>query len=309
MRRLVILFALLLPSIALADLLEWSTDISLNDDRSADWTVSLKYNETASKSDYFVLSRIENVRVFADDLPVQCAVSGAVGTTILCDNIQASRITYKFHSANTAASLRNLFIFRQRFSVTQLTGKFSVTARLPLGTALVEKSRLEGTGLARFEPSWGREETDGRRIFIEWVANEPKLGETYDISLVYEQVIIGNIPIVPVLLVVLGMLVVIYLIFIRKSAVREMLPVLTENERKVMEILLKENKEVDQRRIVKEVDFSKAKVSRIIKDLSERGLVDKTRKGRTNIIKLKKLKKQQAKQEKAPKTGNAEKSE
>src|SRR3990167_7068078 len=49
---------LFLPALAFADLSEWTTDISLNDDRSADWTVVLRYNESITKSDYFLLSRI-----------------------------------------------------------------------------------------------------------------------------------------------------------------------------------------------------------------------------------------------------------
>lgn len=289
---------LFLPALAFADLSEWTTDISLNDDRSADWTVVLRYNESVTKSDYFLLSRIQNVRVLADDVPVQCSVVEDVGTSILCDGVKASKVTYKFRSIDASRQLRNLLVFSQKFSLTQLTNKFSVTLRLPLGTALVEKTRLEGTGLARFEPSWGREGTDGRRIFVEWIANEPKLGETHDISLVYEQVSISEIPIVPVLLILLAIMAVTYFMFLRKPNMKDVLTILTVNERKLMEILLKENKDVDQRKLIKDLDFSKPKVSRIIKDLSERGLIEKTRKGRTNIIRLKKVKKTAEKQAK-----------
>ena len=282
---------LFLPALAFADLSEWTTDISLNDDRSADWTVVLRYNESITKSDYFLLSRIQNVQVLADDMPVQCSVLEDIGTSILCDDVKASKMTYKFRSIDASRQLRNLLVFSQKFSLTQLTNKFSVTVRLSLGTALVEKTRLEGTGLPRFEPSWGRENTDGRRIFVEWIANEPKLGETYDISLVYEQVSISGIPVVPVLLILLAIMAITYFMFLRKPNMKDVLPILAVNERKVMEILLKENKDVDQRKLIKDLDFSKPKVSRIIKDLSERGLVEKTRKGRTNIIRLKKAKK------------------
>ncbi len=294
-----LLFALLLlPSLTFAGLTEWSTDISLNDDRNADWIVVFRYNESVTKSDYFVLSRIQNVQVLADDAPVQCSLLEDVGTSILCNNIKASKVTYKFRSIGAARQIRNLLIFSQKFSLTQLTDKFSVVVRLPLGTALVEKARLEGTGISRFEPSWGREGTDGRRISVEWVATEPKLGETYDISVVYEQVSIGEIPVVPVLLTLLAILAVAYFMFLRRPNMKDVLPILNEQERKVMEILLKENKEVDLRKLIKDLDFSKPKVSRIIKDLSDRGLVEKTRKGRTNIIRIKKIKKNEENKEK-----------
>ena len=75
--------------------------------------------------------------------------------------------------------------------------------------------------------------------------------------------------------------------FLRKRSMIDILPILTDSERRVMEILLREKKGVDQRKIVKETEFSKAKISRVIQDLSDRGLVERTRKGRTNIINVK----------------------
>ena len=62
---------------------------------------------------------------------------------------------------------------------------------------------------------------------------------------------------------------------------------MTQNERKVIEILLNEKKDIDQRRIVKETDFSKTKVSRIIQGLVEKDLIEKIPKGRNNLIRLK----------------------
>lgn len=303
MKMLFFAVILLLPPAAFAGLSEWATDVSINDDRSVDWTITFRHNESVSRSDYFILSRAENVQVLADDIPVQCSVTENVGTTILCSDIHAGRIVYKFRTANAASVLRSLLIFSHRFSVTQLTGRFSVTVRLPLGAVLVEKPRLEGTGLARFEPSWGREGSDGRRIFVEWISTEPKLGETYDMSLVYEQAVSGEKPILPVVLVVAAAIAIAYFAFARKPTLKDMLPVLTESERKVMEILIREKGSVDQRKLVKDLDYSKPKISRIMKNLSDRGLVEKVRKGRTNIIMLRKAGKIQ---ETSPKTSKAE---
>ena len=61
---------------------------------------------------------------------------------------------------------------------------------------------------------------------------------------------------------------------------------LTDTERKVMEIVMRKG-EVDQREIVRETEYSKAKVTRVIQDMESRGMLEKTRKGRRNIIKLK----------------------
>ena len=46
------------------------------------------------------------------------------------------------------------------------------------------------------------------------------------------------------------------------------------------------NKTIDQREIVKTTDFSKAKVSRVLRSLESRGIVEVTPKGRTKKVKL-----------------------
>ncbi|MBI2580123.1 MAG: hypothetical protein HYW27_04445, partial [Candidatus Aenigmarchaeota archaeon] len=98
--------------------------------------------------------------------------------------------------------------------------------------------------------------------------------------------------ILPLIAIIIALIAVIgaFILYNKKFRIssRDILPVLTENERKVMEIVFNEKGEVDQRKIIKQTDFSKPKVSRIIHDLSGRGLIEKVPKGRTNIIKLKK---------------------
>ena len=63
--------------------------------------------------------------------------------------------------------------------------------------------------------------------------------------------------------------------------------VCSPKERKVIEMLINEKKDIDQRRIVKETDFSKTKVSRIIQNLVDKDLIEKIPKGRNNLIRLK----------------------
>ena len=78
-----------------------------------------------------------------------------------------------------------------------------------------------------------------------------------------------------------------FIYFFRKRFARDIIPILTDNERKIVEILLREKKEVNQRSIVRETDYSKSKVSRILRNLESRGLVERSRKGRTNMVKFK----------------------
>jgi len=281
---LLITLSLLLPVVNASSVKRWDTEISLNDDGTADHSIYIEYNETVTKSDYFVFSIASDVRVSVNNQSVRCNVKQELGTLIICDGVNTTSILYEFKAYGLTANIADMQIFRNKYSVTQLTDEFSLKLKLPLGAAVAEKSKLVGD-LKPFEPEFGGEGSDGRQIYIKWTLEKPKLGESLDISVMYEK--IGpaqeTIVVFSIALVVIAALVFVFL-FMRRDY-RRIMPVLTESERRVMKIVLKEKK-VDQRKVVKDTDFSKAKVSRIIKDLEGRGLVERIRKGRTNIIKL-----------------------
>ena len=176
--KLYLLVALfVLVAVSNAALVDWNVDISVNDDGSNDWTAILTYNETVAKSDYFVLAKLYNVEIFADNQSVQCDVAEDIGMSIVCDDINARVMTYKFHTKKFVENLNNLKIFRYGFSVTQKVEKMHIELALPLGTALVEPEKLGNTGLKTFEPDFGHEGTDGRRIFILWSLDKLLGGE------------------------------------------------------------------------------------------------------------------------------------
>jgi len=65
-------------------------------------------------------------------------------------------------------------------------------------------------------------------------------------------------------------------------------PIRADVENEFFTVIGFKKEKVDQRKIVSESGFSKAKVSRIIQNLVGRGVVESERIGRKNIIKLKK---------------------
>jgi len=279
----------LFASIGHASLTNWDVDISVNDDGSSDWKVVLTYNETVQQSDYFILSRISDAQIFANNQTASCRVTQDIGTSIVCTT-PAAQYTYRFRADRLVDNLQNFKAFRYPFSVTSNVDRISIVVKMPLAAVLAEQEKLSGTGLRSFEPQSGAEGSDGRRIFISWVFDNPTLGQTINISVIYELISgFEQFAVFAVILaaVVIGFILAIVFVF-RRRTIRDMLPILNDGERKAMEILLREKGEVDQRIIVKETDFSKAKVSRIIGDLVDRGLVEKIIKGRKNLIKLKK---------------------
>lgn len=280
----------LLASPSHAVLQDWSTDISLNDDKTSEWTVSFVYNETQAKHDYFILASIQDYEVFANGRRADCRMQTELGTSIICSSVNAKNITYRLVTGPVVVDiLQNFRLFTHRLPATQQTEKFTVTVSLPFGSVLAEESRLSGAGLQPFEPDYGVQGSDGRRIFVRWALDKPTIGDTLNVAVVYEQ--LGTAQISMFAVIIVAMIAAFFFAvtyFFRRSSVREMLPVLNQSERHVVEILLREKGSVDQRSIVKETDFSKAKVSRIIQDLANRGVLEKVSRGRKNLIRLKK---------------------
>jgi DNA-binding MarR family transcriptional regulator len=269
---------------------ETAIDITMTNDQTTYWEVTITYDENVTRSDYFVLSTVRDIEVFSGDEPLICDKSQeGLGTLISCNNINTRKVTYLFSSRDFVSSLQDFKTFSYRFPVSQPTDKMSLILRLPLGTGIAEKNDLEGTGLNPFEPVSGIRGSDGRRITLTWDFKDPRLGDAVDVSVIFEQVSfqpeVESILII-VLIVFVIAVTIIFMHYFRKNRVRDILPVLNESERNIVKILLREKKEVDQRKIVKELDYSKSKISRAVRDLEKRGLIEKKQKGRTNLIKL-----------------------
>jgi biotin operon repressor len=276
-------------------LTEWNILIEINDDGSIDETVGIEYDMNVQRADYFVLSRIKNVEVMSEGKAVNCSTSFRdVGTSIVCENVNLSEIVYKFTILDAVQKSGDAYIFKYSFPIVQPTQNFSVMVKLPLGTVIIEKDKLNGTGLEPFSPPWGEKGSDGRKIFVKWAWQDPELAASIPISLIYEEtnpietisrelLALGVGGIVILLAAAVG-----FFFYFKKPHIKTILPVLTPSERKVMEVLLKEKGPVNQKKIVKETDFSKTKVSRIMKTLEERGIIERVRKGRKNIVKIKK---------------------
>lgn len=293
MKRLMIFaFSLLIIASAKAvTISEKDVMILLNDDGTSDWTIKLVYPQPVKISDIFILAEISNVRVTVGEGEISCSVKPqSLGTSVICNNVNSNEITYEFKAYNLISKKNGINVFSYSFPMPNIVEKFILTVKLPMGAALVEKSRLEQLGLTPFKPEGGHEGSDGRRILVNWEFDKPELGKSIEVSVIYEKPgfiaqIISNIVIVALITAIIVGIGGFYLY--RKRDVERVLPILDKPEREVMKIIMREKKNVNQKKIVKELGYSKAKVSRIIKSLEQRGLIKVERRGRTNIINLK----------------------
>lgn len=223
-----------------------------------------------------------------------------VASVISCDLENVTKSTRSLSFNYTANGFvrqleKNKWIYRFDYQSSVPVTSLSVNAKLPEGKGLINREDSQtAAGLLPYAPADGETRTDGRRILIEWTRNNFTAGDSLSISAVYENIqntaFSNLLPFFLALIVILvGISVYLYLkknqIIIRtEESLDSVLPVLTPDERKVIDSLLTENGEKMQRKIVYETNFSKAKVSRLISDLKNRGIIGVEERGRTNRI-------------------------
>jgi len=197
-------------------------------------------------------------------------------------------LTLSFLAEGLVKSQGNVTLFAFDFPIMWETKEMTTTLRLPLGMALSDKIIIPTS------PSYSEIGTDGRRIFIKWQFTSKNPEDIIPIRVYYEPISVQPTKnkfyslIIIAFSILLSVIVILYLSVIRKKP-ELVLSVLSEGERIIVEIIQnQQEEEVDQRKIVALSGFSKAKVSRIIQSLEERGVVETQRIGRKNKVKLKK---------------------
>jgi uncharacterized membrane protein len=127
--------------------------------------------------------------------------------------------------------------------------------------------------------------SDGRRIFLKWSLGNP---DSVMLSFKFYSAHTDYSVLVLIVMGVALVAAVAYLsVHFSKKVKREFERGFSEDERKVLLILSRE-KTVMQKKVEKELGFSRAKMTRMMKRLEEKGLIEKERVGRTNRIFYKK---------------------
>jgi len=176
---------------------------------------------------------------------------------------------------------------------------YDLKVLLPEGAALLSADNFD----PYFPPGAQIGTEMGRKVSLEWNVLGPDLGKTYTFESHFEFVGKPPEPVDPVepapdewdygFLAVVGFVVaalfavLYYFLRVRKKdggGVKRVFSVLKDDERRVVDFVLEKGDKCKQRDIVRATDFSKAKVSRIMLELEERGILSRVRVGRTNRV-------------------------
>lgn len=212
---------------------------------------------------------------------------GMLETYVTCSMQASDRtvITIQYDS-NSVSKRDNYFLFADSFKLTRDTEAVSVLVKLPEGTGLKEPTENS------YNPSGALIGSDGRRPIISWVKNNLKSGEKFDVSIAFEK--IGEITAFPfeiiivIILISFSSLGIFYQFYWKGKNIKLILPVLKKDEKKIFDTIIKHGSGVNQKIIVKDSGYSKAKVSKVLNSLKERRLVKLERIGRSNKVYIEK---------------------
>jgi len=292
MKRFIILviFSFFLLPIASAQVMrQLNTTIDIQKDGACNAEIIFKFTDEIKEINFPFTGKIEDLTVENGE----CVVKEDINKILQCKPpspfmVGTIKIMVKFKWNELVEKRGNISFFSMDIPILWNTEKVSVIIKLPDRTLLAEKALLP------VSPSGYHVGSDGRKILVSWSFKDKRSGDLIPIRLYYEPLSPEFISedLVYILIFILILIVIVGTSFIFRKVSKKselVLSVLNENERLVVDIIQKEKKkQVDQRRIVNSSGFSKAKVSRIIRNLEERGVVESQRIGRRNKITLKK---------------------
>lgn len=280
---------LLLSANALAQVQYYGVYATVNDRGRSFIKLTITFDGPETSFRFDVVGRVENFDATSIAGPVDCDLDISGTTSVDCSlslTQEKRTVDISFETNDFVRTLDDKLFFDADFTLDKAINQTFTFVKLPEGMVLADKQPF---------PEGATNETDGRRMIIAWKMYDLQPNQQLRFQVLYEQVQqsplfqlrIGYFVIFGVAAAVVASIV--YLRYFRKSA-KLVLSVLDDYERKVMDILIAAEGVVKQKKVVQDTNLSKAKVSRVVKSLVERGLIEVERIGRTNRLNLVKKK-------------------
>ncbi|NIO21557.1 MAG: MarR family transcriptional regulator [Candidatus Aenigmarchaeota archaeon] len=241
--------------------------------------VSMVFTEelNASTLNYVVLGDISDLKILSDGKNIDYVLekSGSEHDVKFIVPEGTETLQINFIAKDLVFAKDNIYSF---FTTLQppASENVNVIAFLPAGFAIYRDVVYPG----------GYETlTDGERIYIKWSFSNPEdIPLSFKFYSIYSDYSLA-------ILIIMGLVVIViagYLIMHYRGKVKkEFLRGFSEDERRVLKAL-SERGVCMQKKLEKEFGFSRAKMTRVVKNLESKGLVEKERVGRTNRLFFKK---------------------
>ena len=280
-----ILVTAIVSSTASAQLQYYGIDARLDENGKSSVKLTFTFSQPEKSFNFTILGRINDFNATSIAGPVECTTTIYGTSYISCDlplTQEKRTVEMTFDTMDFTKSLGGKFLFSADLTINQKVDNFFLSITLPEGMALSDEDKLSFAENAT-------KVSDGRHIIITWRMNDLDI-QPLVFQAVYEPFSQSSYFI---LYLAAGIVVVstatVFIIRKMRKPQEVILSVLDDYERSVMKII-NEVGEINQRKVVQATNLSKAKVSRVVKSLEERGLIEVERFGRTNKLKVSKKK-------------------
>jgi uncharacterized membrane protein len=272
------LFILPFPALA-ENFMNVESRIAIDDNVHSAITVSLEPTDAGTIT-VPIFGSVNNIKFDANFEGFSCVLEERTyGQDAVCDVSSLKRsgsFKIEFDSSEFVGKSDGLYSMKQQISTPISIQRLTVKIILPGGTALAKT--------VPYIPFDASNSTDGRNIFVYWNRENVVNGEIFSAQVSYEKFFQDQDVIIALIFAAIAIAAIVAIVFRRKFSVRMALPVLRPDEKTVMEKVLAHKSGVNQKLIVAESGYSKAKVSKVLKSLQERGVLKLERLGRSNRI-------------------------
>ena len=237
---------------------------------------------------------VKNLEVSINDRAISCTQKEILGATEIICPITAKTdyfLKLNFETTFPIISLDDKELFNQRLSLNKSVDKFVFRLNLPERAVLSEPVEKFVT------PEPTKIYSDGRHIILLYEILNMK---DFEVSVIYEPP--AKSPVLMYSLVIFSVLILIGFVVFKYSKKKGPIAEIKSEEKKreqpkeelyllpdekgIVYILKQAGKPIRQRDIEKQITFSKAKLSRVLRGLAERGIVKIIPRGNTNLIDL-----------------------
>lgn len=269
----------LLPSANALEISDYNITFEIMPDTSVMETVSMAFASplNASSLNYVVLGEISGLSVSdgVNSIGYTLEKSGNEYNVRFVAPEGTGRLVIKFTANDLVFSSESVYSFSTSLKPPE-ANSVSIKAFLPAGFAIYRDVVY---------PEAHETLSDGERIYIEW---KPEGGVETLVSFKFYNTHSDYSLLITAIMGIALIAVVVYLVgYYRKKVRKEFERGFSEDERKVL-LILSKNRTCMQKKLEKELKFSRAKMTRVVKKLEAKGLVEKERVGRTNRLFFKK---------------------
>lgn len=260
-------------------------------------TINKKYTDFNSKQVSIVVPSSynpKNIRGTSPQTDLDCSYRETFGKEIVCrpEKEVEENLSVEIVYTTDGVSERGKFhTYEHQKRILEPTDKYTLEVILPEGYGIISED--EGTPITPENAATGSE---GRKIFVRWKMDNLTLGDSLDFKVNYQELnVFRNVfpgsmaSMIGIVILLIAVILAVYIKYMKdEDTIASILPVLKKDEKRVIMYMLDYEGECEQVELVQNLEYSKAKISRLVKDLGERGIIKKIKEGRKNRLVIKK---------------------